>query len=65
MIRPLTLLSPVALPNGRNLAVLELEAGSIVWMIRRLRPYVFGISFVLVSDDRDLKFLGKIGEYYP
>ena len=37
-VRPITFLSRVTLQNERNSTVLELEAGAIVWAIKRLRP---------------------------
>ena len=40
-VRPITFLSRVTLQNERNWTVLELEAGAIVWAIKRLRSYVF------------------------
>lgn len=41
--------------------MLELEAGSMVWTIKYLRPYVSGISFVIVGDHRALVRLAKVG----
>ena len=44
-IRPITFISRTTLPNERNWSVLDLEAGAIVWAIKRLRPYLFSIPF--------------------
>lgn len=45
----MTYLSRVTLPNRRRWAILELEAGSIVWAIKRSRASVIGIPVVIVS----------------
>ena len=64
-IRPITFLSRVTLPNERNWTILELEAGAIVWAIKRLRPFFFGIAFIIVSDHQALASLDKVGEHHP
>lgn len=44
---------------------IELKEGSIVWMIKRLRPCCFGIPVVTVSDHQALESLANIGEHHP
>ena len=64
-VRPITFLSRVTLQNERNWTVLELEAGAIVWAIKRLRPNFFSMPFVIYSDHQALESLGKVGEHHP
>ena len=44
---------------------MELEAGCVVWSIRRLRRYVFGVYFLVFTDHQCLQQICKIGEIKP
>ena len=44
---------------------MELEAGCVVWSIRRLRSYLFGVYFLVFTDHQCLQQICKIGETKP
>ena len=44
---------------------MELEAGCVVWSIRRLRRYLFGMYFLVFTDHQCLQQICKIGETKP
>ena len=44
---------------------MELEAGCVVWSIRRLRRYLFGVYFLVFTDHQYLQQICKIGETKP
>ena len=44
---------------------MELEAGCVVWGIRRLRRYLFGVYFLVFTDHQCLQQICKIGETKP
>ena len=44
---------------------MEVEAGCVVWSIRRLRRYLFGVYFLVFTDDQCLQQISKIGETKP
>ena len=44
---------------------MELEAGWVVWSIRRLRRYSFGVYFLVFTDHQCLQQICKIGETKP
>ena len=44
---------------------MELEAGCIVWSIRRLRRYLFGVPFRVFTDHECLQQIRNIGETKP
>ena len=44
---------------------MELEAGCVVWSIRRLRRYLFGVYFLVFTDYQCLQQIYKIGETKP
>ena len=43
----------------------ELEAGCVVWSIRRLRHYLFSVFFLIFTDHECLPQISKIGESKP
>ena len=47
------------------MAPLDLEAGSIVWSIKRLRGYLWGTNVRFFSDHKALESLDKIAEHNP
>ena len=44
---------------------MELEAGCVVWSIRHLRRYLFGVYFLVFTDHQCLQQICKIGETKP
>ena len=44
---------------------MELEVGCVVWGIRRLRRYLFGVYFLVFTDHQCLQQICKIGETKP
>ena len=46
-IRPIVCISRATLDNEKNWTPMELEAGCVVWSIRRLRRYLFGVYFLV------------------
>ena len=62
-VRPIVYISRATLPAERNWTVLDLEAGGIVWAIKRLRGYLWSTKFVIYSDHKALESIGKVGEH--
>ena len=49
-IRPIVFISRATLDNEQNWTPMELKAGCVVWSIRRLRHYLFGVYFLFFTD---------------
>ena len=64
-IRPIVYISRVTLDNEQNWTPMELEAGCVVWSIRSLRRYLFGLYFLLFTDHQCLQQICKVGETKP
>ena len=64
-IRPIVYISRATLDNEQNWTPLELEAGCVVWSIRPLRRYLFGVYFLVFTDHECLQQICKIGETKP
>ena len=64
-IRPIVYISRATLDNEQNWTPMELEAGWVVWSIRRLRRYLFGVYFLVSTDHQCLQLICKIGETKP
>ncbi|CAB1114482.1 unnamed protein product [Ectocarpus sp. CCAP 1310/34] len=62
-VRPIVYISRATLPAERNWTVLDLEAGGIVWAIKRLRGYLWLTKFIIYSDHKALESIGKVGEH--
>ncbi|CAB1107749.1 unnamed protein product [Ectocarpus sp. CCAP 1310/34] len=62
-VRPIVYISRATLPAERNWTVLDLEAGGIVWAIKRLRGYMWSTKFIIYSDHKALESIGKVGEH--
>ena len=60
-IRPIVYISRATLDNEQNWTPMELEAGCVVWGIRRLRRYLFGVYFLFFTDHQRLQKICKIG----
>ena len=61
-VRPIVYISRATLDNEQNWTAMELEAGCVVWGIRRLRRYLFGVYFLVFTDHQCLQQICKIGE---
>ena len=44
---------------------MELEAGCVVWSIRRLHRYLFSVFFLIFTDHECLQQISKIGKSKP
>ena len=64
-VRSIVYISRATLDNEQNLTPMELEAGCVVWGIRRLRRYLFGVYFLVFTDHQCLQQICKIGETKP
>ena len=64
-IRPIVYISRATLDNEQNWTPMELEAGCVVWSIRRLRRYLFGVYFLVFTDHQYLQQICKIGKTKP
>ena len=64
-IRPIVYISRATLDNERHWTPLELEAGSIIWSIKRLRGYLWGTTFRIFSDHKALESFAKVAEHNP
>ena len=64
-IRHIVYISRATLSNERNWTPMELEAGCIVWSIRRLRRYLFSVFFLIFTDHECLQQISKIGDSKP
>lgn len=48
--------------SERHWTPLDLEVGSIVWCIKRLRSYLWGTKFRFFTDHKSLEHFAKVGE---
>ena len=64
-LRPIVYISRATLDNEQNWTPMELEAGCVVWNIRRLRRYVFGVYFLVFTEHQCLQQICKTGETKP
>ena len=62
-MRPILYISRATLDSERHGTPLDLEAGSIVWSIKRLRDYLWGTKFRIFSDHKALESIGKVGDH--
>ena len=64
-ICPIVYISRATLDNEQNWTPMELEAGCVVWSIRPLRRYLFGVYFLVFTDHQCLQQICKIGDTEP
>ena len=64
-IRPIIYISLAILAIEQNWTPMELEAGCVVWSIRRLTLYLFRVYFLVFTDHQCLQQICKIGEIKP
>ena len=60
-IKPIAYISRATLDSERHWTPLDLEAGSIVWALKRLRGYLRGSKFRVFSYHKALESIGKVG----
>ena len=60
-VMPIAFVNRATVDSERHWAPLDLEAGSIIWAIKRLRDYLWGTIFVF-SDDMAVKNIGYGGD---
>ncbi|CAB1107221.1 unnamed protein product [Ectocarpus sp. CCAP 1310/34] len=61
-IRPIVFISRATLDSEGHWTPLDLEAGSIVWCIKRLRGFLWGTKFRMFTDHKSLEHFAKVGE---
>ncbi|CAB1119842.1 unnamed protein product [Ectocarpus sp. CCAP 1310/34] len=61
-IRPIVFISGATLDSERHWTPLDLEAGSIVLSIKRLRGYLWGTKFRIFTDHKSPEHFAKVGE---
>ena len=64
-ICPIVYISRATLDNEQNWTPMELEAGCVVWSIRPLRRYLFGVYFLVFTDHQCLQQICKMGKTKP
>ena len=62
-VRPIAYVSRATLDSERHWTPLELEADSIVWVIKRLRGYLWGTKFRIFSHPKALEKIEKFGDH--
>ena len=60
---PIAYISPATLDSERHWTPLDLEAGSIVWSIKRLRGYLWGTKFRIFSDHKAIESIRKVRDH--
>ncbi|CAB1099790.1 unnamed protein product [Ectocarpus sp. CCAP 1310/34] len=64
-VRPIVFISRSTLDAERNWTPLDLEAGAIVWAIKRLRGYLRGTHFQIWTGNQALENISKVGDHSP
>ena len=62
-IEPIAYISRATFDSERHWTPLGLEAGSMVWALKRLRGYLWGTNFRILSDHKALESIGKVGNH--
>ena len=62
-VRPIAYVSRATLHFEKRWTPVDLEAGSIVWALKRLRGYIWDTKFCIFSDRKALKSIGKVGDH--
>ena len=63
--RPLVYISRTTLPNEKNWDTSNLECGALVWAIKKLRVFLYGIPFEAYTDHQPLVSFITMGEKKP
>ena len=64
-IRPLLYISRTTLPSEKNWDTSELECGALVWAIKKLRVFLYGIPFEAYTDHQPLLSFISMSETKP
>ena len=64
-ISPIIYISRATLDDEQNWTPMELEAGRVVWSIRRLIRYLYGVYFLVFTGHQCLQQICKMGETKP
>ena len=56
-------ISRATLDSERHWTPVDLEAGSIVWALKRLRGYLWGTKFRIFSDHKAVESIGNVGNH--
>ena len=62
-IKPIAYIIRATLDSERHWTPLDLEAGSIVWALKRLHGYLWGTTFRIFSDHKAPESIGKVGNH--
>ena len=62
-MKPIAYISLATLDSERHWSPLDLEAGSIVWALKRLRGYLWGTKFRIFSDHKAMESICKVGNH--
>ena len=62
-VRPIIYISRATRHSKRSWTPLDLEAGSIVWAIKRLRGHLWSTRFQIYLDHKALGNIAKVGEH--
>ena len=62
-VQPISYISRATLDSDRHWTPLDLEAGSVVWVIKRLRGYIWCTKFYIFSDQKAFESFGKVGDH--
>ena len=62
-IKPIAYINRTTLDSEMHWTPLDLEADSIVWVLKRLRGYLWGPKFRAFSDHKALENIGKVGDH--
>ncbi|KAJ1178382.1 hypothetical protein NDU88_003628 [Pleurodeles waltl] len=55
--QPVAFISRRLLPREQRWSAIEREAFTVVWSLKKLRPYLFGTHFLVQTDHRPLRWL--------
>ena len=64
-IHPIVFTSRVTIESERQWTPIDLEAGSIVWSVKYVRGYLWGTTFRILSDHKELEILDNTAEQNP
>lgn len=62
-VNPIVNISRATIPAERNWTVLDLEAGGIIWALRRLLEYLWSTHFEIYTDHQTLTSIAKVNEH--
>ncbi|KAJ1184471.1 hypothetical protein NDU88_001277 [Pleurodeles waltl] len=63
--QPVVFISRRLLPREQRWSAIEREAFAVIWVLKKLRPYLFGTHFRVQTDHRPLRWLMQMGGENP